>query len=148
MISTYKGLNRLFIAGSIAGIALLYAFPLIAKTTENPTFYLQVVSVAAFSAILTISLNICMGYGGLLSLMHTGMQMMGGYALGILMVKKGWNGWLASSCYVSRRWFHFCDISNSAFLARHLSLLRHDHARDQLNCDGSDAPRRRTNRWL
>ena len=95
MISTYKGLNRLFIIGSIAGVALLYAFPLLAKTTENPTFYLQVVSVAAFSAILTISLNICMGYGGLLSLMHTGMQMMGGYALGILMVKKGWNGWLA-----------------------------------------------------
>ena len=82
-------------AGTVLGVAILYAFPLLAKTTENPTFYLQIVSVACFSAILTISLNICMGYGGLLSLMHTGIQMMGGYALGILMIKKGWNGWLA-----------------------------------------------------
>ena len=95
MISTYKNLNRILIAGSVLGVAALYAFPLIIKSTENPTFYLQVVSVAAFSAILTISLNICMGYGGLLSLMHTGIQMMGGYSLGVLMVKKGWNGWLA-----------------------------------------------------
>jgi branched-chain amino acid transport system ATP-binding protein/branched-chain amino acid transport system permease protein len=36
-----------------------------------------------------------MGYGGLLSLMHTGMQMVGGYAIAILAVKQGWNGWLA-----------------------------------------------------
>lgn len=95
MISTFKGLNRLFIAGSILSIALLYLFPVLIKSSNNPSFYLQVVSVAVCSAILTISLNICMGYGGLLSLMHTGMQMVGGYAIAILAVKQGWNGWLA-----------------------------------------------------
>jgi branched-chain amino acid transport system ATP-binding protein/branched-chain amino acid transport system permease protein len=95
MISTFKGLNRLLITGSILAIALLYLFPILIKSSNNPSFYLQVVSVAVCSAILTISLNICMGYGGLLSLMHTGMQMVGGYAIAILAVKQGWNGWLA-----------------------------------------------------
>jgi ABC-type branched-subunit amino acid transport system ATPase component/ABC-type branched-subunit amino acid transport system permease subunit len=95
MISTFKGLNRILIGGSLLSIALLYYFPVLVKSTSNPSFYLQVVSVAVCSAILTISLNICMGYGGLLSLMHTGMQMVGGYAIAILAVKQGWNGWLA-----------------------------------------------------
>jgi len=95
MISTFKGLNRLLITGSLLSIALLYLFPVLIKSSNNPSFYLQVVSVAVCSAILTISLNICMGYGGLLSLMHTGMQMVGGYAIAILAVKQGWNGWLA-----------------------------------------------------
>ena len=36
-----------------------------------------------------------MGYGGLLSLMHTGIQMVGGYAIAILVIKQGWNGWIA-----------------------------------------------------
>jgi hypothetical protein len=52
MISTYKGLNRLLMAGTFLGVALLYAFPLLAKTTENPTFYLQIVSVACFPQFL------------------------------------------------------------------------------------------------
>ena len=95
MISTFKGLNRLFITASVLAVALLYLFPQLVKSSNNPSFYLQVVSVAVCSAILTISLNICMGYGGLLSLMHTGLQMVGGYAIAILAVKQGWNGWLA-----------------------------------------------------
>lgn len=95
MISTFKGLNRILVSGTALAIALLFSFPLIANQTSNPSFYLQIVSVAACSSILTISLNICLGYGGLLSLMHTGIQMAGGYAIGILMVKFGWNGWLA-----------------------------------------------------
>ena len=95
MISTYKGLNRILLSGTFLAIVLLYLFPIFIKGSSNPGFYLQVVSVAVCSAILTISLNICMGYGGLLSLMHTGMQMAGGYAVAILAVKQGWNGWLA-----------------------------------------------------
>jgi branched-chain amino acid transport system ATP-binding protein/branched-chain amino acid transport system permease protein len=95
MISTFKGLNRILITGSLLSIALLYLFPVLVKSSSNPSFYLQVVSVAVCSAILTISLNICMGYGGLLSLMHTGMQMVGGYTIAILAAKQGWNGWLA-----------------------------------------------------
>jgi branched-chain amino acid transport system ATP-binding protein/branched-chain amino acid transport system permease protein len=95
VISTFKGLNRLFITASVLSVALLYLFPVLVKSSNNPSFYLQVVSVAVCSAILTISLNICMGYGGLLSLMHTGLQMVGGYSIAILAVKQGWNGWLA-----------------------------------------------------
>lgn len=95
MISSYKTLNRVLVAGTAIAIALLYLFPLFARTTNNPSYYLQIVSVALCSAILTISLNICMGYGGLMSLMHTGLQMMGGYAVAILTLNHHWNGWLA-----------------------------------------------------
>ena len=95
MISHIKGLNRTLVGLTLLCIAMIYLFPLLVATTNNPNFYLQIVAVAACSAILTISLNICMGYGGLLSLMHTGMQMVGGYTVAVLMLKRGWNGWLA-----------------------------------------------------
>jgi ABC-type branched-subunit amino acid transport system permease subunit len=49
---------------------------------------------AGTSAVLTLSLNICMGYGGLLSLAHTGMQMMGGYAIGLAMLNYDINPWI------------------------------------------------------
>ena len=95
MLSSNRILQRLLMSLSLIGIAVLYFFPQIVEKSSNPSFYLQVVSVAACSAILTISLNICMGYGGLLSLMHTGIQMVGGYAIAILVIKQGWNGWIA-----------------------------------------------------
>ncbi len=44
---------------------------------------------AAISAILTISLNLCMGYSGLLSMMHTGLQLLGGYTVATIAIKAG-----------------------------------------------------------
>jgi len=95
MLSSNKILQRILVGLSAIGVIALYFFPQLVEKTSNPSFYLQVVSVAACSAILTISLNICMGYGGLLSLMHTGIQMVGGYVIAILVLKQGWNGWIA-----------------------------------------------------
>ena len=54
-------------------IALVIIFPFWVTSTANPESYLNVMITAGTSAVLTLSLNICMGYGGLLSLAHTGM---------------------------------------------------------------------------
>ncbi|MEO6019347.1 MAG: branched-chain amino acid ABC transporter ATP-binding protein/permease [Knoellia sp.] len=55
----------------------------------NAAYYNGVVASAAISAILTISLNLSMGYGGLLSMMHTGLQLLGGYSVALIATKAG-----------------------------------------------------------
>jgi len=75
-------------------VVFLIFFPFWASTTSNPESYMNVIITAGTSAILTISLNICMGYGGLLSLAHTGMQMMGGYAIGLAMLNYEIDPWI------------------------------------------------------
>jgi branched-chain amino acid transport system ATP-binding protein/branched-chain amino acid transport system permease protein len=56
----------------------------------NATYYNGIVAAAAISAILTISLNLSMGYGGMLSMMQTGLQLVGGYAMAVIVVKAEW----------------------------------------------------------
>ncbi|MEO7132336.1 MAG: branched-chain amino acid ABC transporter ATP-binding protein/permease [Dermatophilaceae bacterium] len=55
----------------------------------NAAYYNGVVASAAIMAILTISLNLSMGYGGLLSLMQTGLQLLGGYSVALIATKAG-----------------------------------------------------------
>ncbi|TDC54310.1 branched-chain amino acid ABC transporter ATP-binding protein/permease [Actinomadura sp. KC345] len=70
--------------------AVLIAWPAITDFySYNASYYNGIVASAAISAILTISLNMSMGYGGLLSMMHTGMQLLGGYAVAFVTVKQG-----------------------------------------------------------
>jgi ABC-type branched-subunit amino acid transport system ATPase component/ABC-type branched-subunit amino acid transport system permease subunit len=77
-----------------AVIAVLLAWPeLTDYYSYNATYYNGIVASAAISAILTISLNLCMGYGGMLSMMQTGLQLVGGYAVAVIVVKAGWS-WL------------------------------------------------------
>ncbi|WP_395105358.1 ATP-binding cassette domain-containing protein [Actinomadura sp. SCN-SB] len=76
----------------LTGVALvlLLCWPAITDFySYNASYYNGLVASAAISAILTISLNLSMGYGGLLSMMHTGMQLLGGYATAYLTVKAG-----------------------------------------------------------
>ena len=75
---------------AILACATILAWPAITSVaTTNPAYYNGLVASAAISAILTISLNLCMGFGGLLSMMHTGLQMLGGYAVASLSIKLG-----------------------------------------------------------
>jgi ABC-type branched-subunit amino acid transport system ATPase component/ABC-type branched-subunit amino acid transport system permease subunit len=77
-----------------AVIVLLLLWPEITDYySYNATYYNGIVAAAAISAILTISLNLCMGYGGMLSMMQTGLQLVGGYAVAVIVVKAGWS-WL------------------------------------------------------
>ena len=57
-------------------------------------YALQVLSTAAITAILVISLNLAMGYGGMISIVHTGLLAVGGYATGILAVQLDIDPWL------------------------------------------------------
>jgi branched-chain amino acid transport system ATP-binding protein/branched-chain amino acid transport system permease protein len=57
----------------------------------NANYYNGVVASAAIAAILTISLNISMGIGGMLSMMQTALQLVGGYAVAITLVRLGWS---------------------------------------------------------
>ncbi|ROO85240.1 amino acid/amide ABC transporter membrane protein 2 (HAAT family) /amino acid/amide ABC transporter ATP-binding protein 1 (HAAT family) [Actinocorallia herbida] len=70
--------------------AVLLAWPFITDFySYNASYYNGVVAAAAISGILTISLNLAMGYGGMMSMLHTGLQLVGGYAAASLTVKAG-----------------------------------------------------------
>lgn len=58
-------------------------------------YYLGTVLTAAITTMLAISLNLAMGYAGLLSFLHTGFLAVGGYASAIVMLKLGWNPWVS-----------------------------------------------------
>ncbi|WP_106398834.1 branched-chain amino acid ABC transporter ATP-binding protein/permease [Actinocorallia populi] len=73
---------------AVIAVAVLLAWPMITDYySYNAAYYNGLVASAAISAILTISLNLSMGYGGMLSMMHSGLQLAGGYATGYLVVQ-------------------------------------------------------------
>ncbi|MGC4956022.1 ABC transporter permease subunit [Actinomadura citrea] len=83
-------LRRLPAALTAVALAVLLAWPAITGFySYNASYYDGIVASAAISATLTISLNLSMGYGGLLSMMHTGMQLLGGYAVAYTTVTAG-----------------------------------------------------------
>lgn len=78
------------IALAAAACVVLLFWPQITDFySYNSAYYNGVVASAAISAMLTISLNISMGYGGLLSLMQTGLQLLGGYSVALIATKAG-----------------------------------------------------------
>ena len=87
----YERIRRItLIALSVVLCAVLLAWPWITDFySYNASYYDGLVASAAIAAILTISLNLCMGFTGLLSLMHTGLQLLGGYAVATIVVKAG-----------------------------------------------------------
>ena len=68
---------------SFVGVALLLAaVPVIVALTDN-TFYLSVATRALILAAAATSLNLIMGYGGLISLGHALFVGIGGYVVGV-----------------------------------------------------------------
>ncbi|TDC98260.1 branched-chain amino acid ABC transporter ATP-binding protein/permease [Actinomadura sp. 7K507] len=75
---------------TVVAVAVLVAWPSITNFySYNASYYNGIVASAAISAVLTISLNMSMGYAGLLSMMHTGLQLVGGYAVAYTTVNAG-----------------------------------------------------------
>lgn len=67
---------------AVVAVGVLLAWPAITDFySYNASYYNGIVASAAISAILTISLNLSMGFSGLLSMMHTGLQLLGGYTV-------------------------------------------------------------------
>ncbi len=74
-------------------IAVLIALPLLAIKLGEP-FYIDLVRRIMILAIAAISLNLILGYGGLVSFGHAAYLGVGGYAVGILAFYGVSNGWL------------------------------------------------------
>jgi branched-chain amino acid transport system permease protein len=67
----------------VAGIALLAALPPVALAIGQP-YYLDLIRRVMIFAIAAISLNLILGYGGMVSFGHAAYLGVGGYAVGIL----------------------------------------------------------------
>jgi ABC-type branched-subunit amino acid transport system ATPase component/ABC-type branched-subunit amino acid transport system permease subunit len=80
----------------LIGLVLLVLWPQIAPTFgDQASYYVGTVLTAAILTMLAISLNLAMGYAGLLSFLHTGFLAVGGYASAIVMLRLGWNPWVS-----------------------------------------------------
>ena len=84
--------NLLFWA---AVVLILCALPPVALALEKP-FYLDLVRRVMIFAIAALSLNLILGYGGMVSFGHAAYLGVGGYAVGVLAhygVNSGWLQW-------------------------------------------------------
>lgn len=87
-------------------VALLAALPPVASALDQP-FYLDLVRRVMIFAIAATSLNLILGYGGLVSFGHAAYLGVGGYAVGIFAfygVTSGWVQWpvaIAASALVA-----------------------------------------------
>ncbi|MGH3262842.1 MAG: ABC transporter permease subunit, partial [Trebonia sp.] len=83
-------------AAAVVGIVVIALWPHITPAFGfQSTFYLDSATTGAITAILVISLNLAMGYVGLLSFMQTGLLAIGGYTTAVAALSHGWNAWLA-----------------------------------------------------
>lgn len=87
--------RRLLYAGAGAGVVLLLILPLLQDPLQISDFLYFFVTAAAITALLTTALNLCMGFSGLLSIVHTGIFGVGAYCAGILATRLGLNTWLS-----------------------------------------------------
>ena len=76
-----------------ACVLLLLAVPALAALAQQP-YYIDLVRRVMIFAIAAASLNLILGYGGLVSFGHAAYLGVGGYAVGILAFYGVHNGWL------------------------------------------------------
>jgi len=74
-------------------VLLLIAVPALAVLAAQP-YYIDLVRRVMIFAIAAVSLNLILGYGGLVSFGHAAYLGVGGYAVGILAFYGVHNGWL------------------------------------------------------
>ena len=73
----------------VAALAALVLFPLIA-----PTFYVYVAALILVTALLAMSLNVVLGYGGIYQFHHGVFYGVGAYAVALAITKGGWSPWV------------------------------------------------------
>ena len=107
-------------------LLLLAALPLISQAA-NDRYILSVGTRIVIWAIAAVSLNMILGYGGLVSFGHAAFIGIGGYAVGILSangIQSGWVQWpvalLAATVWAA--------LVGGAVAAHPRRLLHHDHA--------------------
>lgn len=80
------GRGRRFAAGALPSVLLVAALglvPTVAQAIDDP-FLIRVFTRVVVFAIAAVGLNLVLGYGGLVSLMHAGFFGIGGYVVAIL----------------------------------------------------------------
>jgi branched-chain amino acid transport system permease protein len=77
----------------VALVVLLAALPPLANVFEQP-YYIDLVRRVMVFAVAAASLNLILGYGGLVSFGHAAYLGVGGYSVGILAFYGVTNGWL------------------------------------------------------
>ncbi len=85
-------LNQL---GIVALVGVLFAFPPLALAIDEP-FYITLLTRLLIFALAASSLNLILGYGGMVSFGHAAFFGVGGYVIGILAqngVFSAWVGW-------------------------------------------------------
>jgi branched-chain amino acid transport system permease protein len=82
--------RRLWLAG---GVLLLIAVPGLAAAFNQP-YYVDLVRRVMIFGIAAVSLNLILGYGGMVSFGHAAYLGVGGYAVGIFAFYGVHNGWL------------------------------------------------------
>ena len=70
-------------------LAALILFPLFA-----PTFYVYIAALILVTALLAMSLNVALGYGGIYQFHHGVFYGIGAYALALAITKGGWSPWI------------------------------------------------------
>ncbi|HYY60301.1 MAG TPA: branched-chain amino acid ABC transporter permease, partial [Burkholderiales bacterium] len=86
-------MNRTQLIGWALGVALLIAVPPLMLALGQP-FYVDLVRRIMILAIAAVSLNLILGYGGMVSFGHAAYLGIGAYAVGILGFYGIANGWL------------------------------------------------------
>ena len=79
--------------GWIVGVLILIALPPILQAFNQP-FYIDLVRRIMILAVAAVSLNLILGYGGMVSFGHAAYIGIGAYAVGILGFYGFFNGWL------------------------------------------------------
>jgi len=82
---------------AVAGVGLLglLVLPLLQDQLQVNDFLFFFITASMITILLTTALNLCMGYTGLLSIVHTGLFGVGAYAAGILATQAHVNTWLS-----------------------------------------------------
>ena len=81
------------LVGWIVGVLILVALPPILQAFNQP-FYIDLVRRIMILAVAAVSLNLILGYGGMVSFGHAAYIGIGAYTVGILGFYGFFNGWL------------------------------------------------------
>jgi branched-chain amino acid transport system permease protein len=93
MTANDKGIKAARLIGWAIGVALLIAVPPLMLALGQP-FYVDLVRRIMILAIAAVSLNLILGYGGMVSFGHAAYIGIGAYAVGILGFYGVFSGWL------------------------------------------------------
>jgi len=86
--------RALYGLGAVA-VVVVAVLPLFQDALQINDFLFFFITASTITIMLTSALNLCMGYTGLLSIVHTGLFGVGAYATGILATRAHMNTWLS-----------------------------------------------------